>query len=307
MATYEEAKDQYRQSLTKYGSQANTDENMRQFEDYWKNSADSGQMQGEGYNRSWSDVFGEAQAQNEKRYTRPTASNGGVGGSADANEDGRIDSSGWYGAAGSAGAAQTQNSNMDWYRQMMERQLAAQEAAAATNKQRGDQLYSTLMGRAGQSLNIDRNDPIIRAQADAYSANEERARRNYLGDVAESSGPYANMRGEERMSAERLGQRTGSFEAELLGRELVARRNEIQEALNGALGVLTADQARQLQLELGLMDQAIREQQLTLTGRGLDNDLQRILLQNEQFGRGLRSEEDMFAARLGFDATDRGS
>jgi hypothetical protein len=115
------------------------------------------------------------------------------------------------------------------------------------------------------------------------------------------------MRGEERMSAERLGQRTGSFEAELLGRELVARRNEIQEALNGALGVLTADQARQLQLELGLMDQAIREQQLTLTGRGLDNDLQRILLQNEQFGRGLRSEEDMFAARLGFDATDRGS
>lgn len=119
-------------------------------------------------------------------------------------------------------------------------------------------LINLLVGRATQSLNIDRNDPVIRAQADAYAANEERARRNYLADLAERSSPLANLQGETRMSAERVGQRTGDFEAQLMGRELDARRQEILSALQQWGSLLTADQQMQLQRELAQIDDATK-------------------------------------------------
>lgn len=124
---------------------------------------------------------------------------------------------------------------------------------------RNDELYNLLKGRVSQSLNVDRNDPIIRAQADAYAANEERSRRNYISDVAEQIGPNANIRGEQRMAAERVGQRTGAFEAELLGRELQTRRNEITQTLAQMGNMLSDDQRLALQRELTLLDLAIRE------------------------------------------------
>lgn len=148
------------------------------------------------------------------------------------------------------------------------------------NVARRTELYDLLMGRAGQGLNIDRTNPIIRSQADAYSANEERARRNYISDTAERLGPQANIRGEQRMAAERMGQRTGAFEAELMGRELTARRQEISEALSLLGGLLSDDQRLALQRELGLLDNAFRHQSL-------------------------QSNNDQFAAQLGFNYADR--
>jgi hypothetical protein len=70
---------------------------------------------------------------------------------------------------------------------------------------------------------VDRSDPVVRAQADAYSANAERAMRNYLSDLAEKN-PGQNLQGEKRMAAERLGQKTARFEARLIAEQCAARR-----------------------------------------------------------------------------------
>ena len=175
-------------------------------------------------------------------------------------------------AGGVSGAVNTGAMFPAWYQDAIQRQQQEQQRKDAENTQRADALYSQLSQKANQSLQIDRNDPIIRAQADAYSANQERSKRNYLSDVAERSGPLANIRGEQRMAAERVGQATGSFEAELLGRELTARRDEIMQALQMSGSLLNADQQRQLQSELAMLDQAIKEQNVALGFRGQDLD-----------------------------------
>jgi hypothetical protein len=156
-------------------------------------------------------------------------------------------------------------------------------------QQRDDTLYNLLLGRATQGLDIDRNDPIIRGQSDAYAANQERARRNYLADVAEQAGPLANLRGEQRVTAEQLGQNVGSFEAQLMARELESRRAEIADALTSMRGLLTSDQQAELQRQLSLLDDATRRlqidqqgqqfgQQLAYNYEALDNSLLRQLL-----------------------------
>lgn len=186
-------------------------------------------------------------------------------------------------------------------------QPAAGAPPIPTRDPRWDELYNTYLQRSKRGLAIDRNDPAVRGQADAYSANEERARRNYLGDLAERLGPGANLRGEQRMAAERVGQRTGAFEAELMGRELTSRRQEIATALQSMQGMLTQEQENALRRELTQYDNAIRQQQLALQGRQLD-------MQNSQFysnlglqNRQLDMQNDQFLANLGFQTDDRRS
>ena len=198
-----------------------------------------------------------------------------------------------------------------------------QAATEATNRQRGDALYEQLLGRAQQSLDIDPNDPIIRRQTDAFGANAERASRTHVGNIAERSGPLANILGEERLAAERLGQTTGAFEAELIGRELTARRQEIADAIKGLSGRITADQQQQLQRELATIDASLQQQGLGLQERGLEqNDRQfaqqmgldyermnqnerqevrRLNQAEQQDVRRLSQQNQQFAQQLGLD------
>jgi hypothetical protein len=159
------------------------------------------------------------------------------------------------------------------------------------------ELYNLLLQRAKQGAAIDRNDPNVRAQSDAYAANEERARRNYLADLAESSGPLANLRGEERLAAERVGQRTGSFEAQLMGREIDARRQEIMQALSELRGMLSTDQTLALNRELAYLNDAAQRYgiatQASTAASNRDLQWQQALMQNDQFTRnlGLQAED----------------
>jgi hypothetical protein len=145
---------------------------------------------------------------------------------------------------------------------------------------RWDAFYGKLMDRAGQGLNVDRSDPAVRAQADAYAANEERAKRQYLAQAAEEGGPNANLRMEERMAAEGVGQRSGAFESELMGREISARRDEIAGALSQMQGMLTVEQENSLRAELAKMDDLTRRYQTDVnaqsqkysTDRGFDSN-----------------------------------
>lgn len=145
---------------------------------------------------------------------------------------------------------------------------------------RANDFYAQLLARSQQGLDVDRNNPVIRQQADAYSANAQRARREYLNDQAEAIGPVGNIAGEERLSAERVGQATGAFEAELMGRELQAKRDEIAQALTLMSGRLTTEQTLELQRELGLLDAEIRREGLGVQREGMG-------LQNDQFLREL--------------------
>jgi hypothetical protein len=170
-------------------------------------------------------------------------------------------------------------------------QWTAPKVETAREDPRRQQLYDVLMQRINRSETVDRNDPVIRAQSDANIANEERARRNYVSDAAERGGPLANIQGERRMAAERAGQRTGTFEAALMGQELQQRRQQAAQALAQAGGQLDADQRVELQERLANLDAAIKAQGMGLQEKGLNQDWQRALLQNDQFLRQLGLNE----------------
>ena len=190
---------------------------------------------------------------------------------------GWINNGGGGNGGGGGGAVNTSGGNMfpDWYKQMMDRQMeessrqrALLEAERAERKGRADALFSDLMGRAKQPINVTRNDAGIGAQADAFAASQRRAQRNYLSDTAESGGPLANMTGERRMAAERYGATTGQFEAGLIGQETDKRRADINDAFRMASGMLSGDQSAQLTQQLAANDSASRD-----AGLGVQYDL----------------------------------
>jgi len=151
-----------------------------------------------------------------------------------------------------------------------------------------NQLLEALRGRAGQSLNVNADDPIIHGQVAAYNATQQRAARQGLAAEAERAGANTNMRAERRSADEQIGQNTAGFQAQLMAGERDARRQEIQAALNGQQGILTSQQQMQLQQELASLE---REQQQYQFGAGnaqQESQFMRSLLENEsQFGRNL--------------------
>lgn len=212
------------------------------------------------------------------------------------NAGARSDSAPTYGG-GFGGGGGGNNVASEW--------LKRYDTERAENKSRADALYNTLLQRSRQSLDMFGGptrtggdvgmtggnmspggagpsrtdgmsgrvtDPIIRGQVDAFGAQTERARRNYLSDVAEQRGPYANIQGERRMSAEKAGQAVGGFQAQLLGRELTARRDEIAQALAQMGGMLSGDQTRALQGELAAIDSQLRRD-LGFAGIAAQRDL----------------------------------
>jgi hypothetical protein len=294
--TRDEAYAQYKDA---YGSHFDNDAES-DFQNYWNNAQESGAYQGSNYGSSWDQVLGQVKNRVNERFNQSTdyrtvdsqsAQGDALYGSGSGNGS-NTPGGGGNPTANAWTASSQQTGPPDWYKGYLDKFMASQEQEKAENKARADQLFGMWMDRAKQPL-VDRNNPAIRAQADANAANETRAQRNYMADLAENAGPLANLRGEQRMSAERLGQRTGGFEAELIGRELTQQRAEQADALRAMSGMLSGDQMREAQQRMGLLDQAIRERGLNLQAAGLGQDWQRALLQNQQFmaDLGLRAED----------------
>ena len=130
--------------------------------------------------------------------------------------------------------------------------------AGLTPGNRANELYEMLLGRVKQGLDVDRTSPTIRQQVDPYAAQQERAMRDYLAQVAEREGPRGNITSERRMAAERMGQATGLLESQLIGREITARRQEISDALTQMGNLLTEEQRIAMQKELAQLDDAAR-------------------------------------------------
>ena len=143
-------------------------------------------------------------------------------------------------------------------------------------------VFDMLMKRASRDPNVDPNDPIVKAQTEAYGAQETKAMRDYLSSEAERAGSMANIGAERRSAAEQVGQRTGAFQGQLMQRELARRQGEIENALSGAAGFLTEQQRLQLQNELTRLQDAT--QRFDINRRA--SEFERELGQREsEFGR----------------------
>jgi hypothetical protein len=128
-------------------------------------------------------------------------------------------------------------------------------------------IFNTLMKRANQGLTIDPStDPVMRQQQDAFNAQRQLGDRRTLAALAEKGGPQANLSAETRAAGEASGQAGAQFQGQMMQNELNARRQEIQQALSGAAGLLTQEQAMQLQQEMAALDRAQQESQF---GRSL--------------------------------------
>jgi len=136
--------------------------------------------------------------------------------------------------------------------------------------QQSSAFYDQLMKRANQSLNVDRNDPTLRAQVDPAVAQQERSSRTYLNQLAERSGSLSNLQGERRLASERGGQAAGQLESQVIGREVDARRQEISQALSMYGAMLSADQRNALERELGYLNADIAKRGQDVTSRGQD-------------------------------------
>ncbi len=175
--------------------------------------------------------------------------------------------------------------------QSLAQQWTSQQPAAATMTEtstptytagtdpRRQALYEEIMSRYRSNDGmVGRDNPMVRGQADVFAAQQERARRDYLADLAESeslSGGPINLRGEERMAMERMGRDTGAFEAELMAREQANRRGIQQSSLDSAVRLLDVDSQQQLSRELGLSDLDLRRQQL---GQSQDQFLRELAM-----------------------------
>lgn len=187
----------------------------------------------------------------------------------------------------------------------------AAPAPNTTNQGVQDTVRNTYLQQATQNPVPSAQDPVIAAQVDPFRAEVERQKNDYLGQQAEAAGPYATgaLRGQERMASEKAGQTVGSFAASAVANELVARRAEIQHALDSLAGTLDADQTRALQQKLADLDAQIKIMGIqtaaasTAAGQDITKSLGigqlnlgllNALLGNQQFGD-----------QLGFNIADR--
>lgn len=174
----------------------------------------------------------------------------------------------------------------------------AEERAAWRNQMRGN-----IMDRYNKaSAPVDENDPIMSQARQVYDAEGQRsfnvgreamaARDARQGTPAGASDAYLQS------SSENLAKGKSAYSADLMMKEYDKRRQEIGQLLNLGANVLTADENRMLQEELGTIDAEIRQLGLStnafLGGSGLQNqrdlgfaglDLQRygIDTSNQQF------------------------
>lgn len=127
------------------------------------------------------------------------------------------------------------------------------------------QLYDQMIARSNESLNVDGNSPVIKNQVDAANVAGQRSLLQNEQQAAERGGPYATgaLEANARMGAEKLGENLQGITAGAIGNEVTARRQEITQALSGALGVLSLDQQVQLKKE----DQALAARQTDLSAQ----------------------------------------
>ena len=148
-----------------------------------------------------------------------------------------------------------------------------------------EQLYS----RANQSMDIDPNNPVMKAQMDAFNAQQDRATNQAMSQAAEEAaarglGNSGALENEKRLAQERAGFNSAQFQGQLMQQELTSRREEVQNALEQMGNILSDEEKLALTKEMHDIDSAIER---TKTEN-----------QNSQYYAGLSSQERIAANRL---------
>lgn len=187
---------------------------------------------------------------------------------------GRDSSSGNFGRADIGGGTSWQN----YMNQLPPGAQAAPAMAPVSQRDPAwDALYNQLLQRSQQSLNVTGDEPVIKSQVDALRAQANRDRTQQLKEAAERGGPYATgaLANEARISGENIGLQAGSLRARLMGDEIMARREEIRDALSGAQGMVSAAEMVRLREE----DQQLarRAQEIGVGQQGFENAMNRFI------------------------------
>lgn len=135
---------------------------------------------------------------------------------------------------------------------------------------RTNDLYNMLNTEATQNPIPSPNDPVIKAQTNAYNAQATRDMRNYMNELAEKGGPNANLGAQGMQAAEKVAQGAGQFQGTLMQNELNARRQQIQDALTGMGNLLSDQQRMQLQNQLAIMDNLLGQASLEQNAYAFD-------------------------------------
>jgi hypothetical protein len=156
-------------------------------------------------------------------------------------------------------------------------------------------LFDLLMSRAQQPITPDTNDPVLKAQTDAFNASQQRGATKTLQALAEQQGPNANLAADTRSVQENAAIAGSNFQAQAMVNEIAARREEVAQALQGATGLLTAEQAMTLQRELANLDS-----QYKFYSAGLENQqFYNTLSQREnEFTRGQQLTREQMAQAM---------
>lgn len=153
------------------------------------------------------------------------------------------------------------------------------------------------LGKFSKDPSID--DPALKGQSDAFRRAQERSAQQSRSQAAEraafqglNSGGAGSGTFETTLQGirEGVGERTGAFDAGLVGQETQQRRSALQNLLQMALSSGDAESARAIQLQIAQMDNALRQATLGEQSRQFD----------DQFGRLLgRDTEEDFRYRVG--------
>lgn len=170
-------------------------------------------------------------------------------------------------------------------------QMSPAAPAPGTPASTETSLLDLVQQRAQAPAFVSREDPNVRAQSDAYSANQQRAARNSIADIAESQGPLANITAETRLANERAGQASGSFEAEVLARAQQQKAQEIQQYLSIWGGLIDSDKRAALERELATMQNSTQQQ-------ALGNQLSIAQMSNQTQNTSLNNQMDQFLKEL---------
>jgi hypothetical protein len=156
------------------------------------------------------------------------------------------------------------------------------------------------------------DDPTIKAQTDAFSLSQQRGNEREQNQLAESAA-FDNTRTAGGFLSDKLGleqqraEAEGAFGADLRGRELQSRRDQVAQALQLGAGYLSDQEHQALQKQLADLDAAVRREGIQQQGSIASGDLAlRSRLGEGQLNLGLLSElnnQQRSSDQLGYNYT----
>jgi len=218
---------------------------------------------------------------------------------------------------GTAAAAPTDAGQPKTDLESMLAQLIAQnDAAAKQNAEFSNRIHGTVLDEIDKgSAPVDPNDPSIAGPMNVYSQQQDKALaagREAMAARAQSGGmPTGAFDASLQSSYENLGSDKAAYNSSLVTDQLKQRQAQLQNALSTGAGLLTADEARNVQTQLAAISARLQKMDLDQSGAIANRDLDvRSDLGQGQLALAQQTEADRqnnFYDSMGLDIGNRQS